>query len=69
MDDTDPAAPFDDDDLLTPVTAPADPDAGNLFDDELAGIHAGDWDLDADQLWGEEIAPPPADPDLDLPLW
>ncbi|WP_106816605.1 hypothetical protein [Microbacterium timonense] len=29
----------------------------NAFTDEIAGITASDWDVDADVLWGDDVSP------------
>lgn len=39
------------------------------FAEELAGIDAGDWTIDADLIWGtDDTGPSSADTDQDLPL-
>ncbi|MET2011881.1 hypothetical protein ABXJ56_10040 [Microbacterium chocolatum] len=39
------------------------------FADELVGIQADDWDIDADLIWGSaDTGPAAADTDQDLPL-
>jgi hypothetical protein len=34
----------------------ADPATANLFSAEIENVNATDWDLDADSIWGDDVA-------------
>lgn len=50
----------------------ADPAGSNLFSAEIENVHASDWDLDMDGIWGEDGGHSAVDVDsvggLDFPL-
>ena len=59
-------APFDggaEDDVLTGDPWGADLDAlsANWFSDEIENVSASDWDVDTDQIWGDDDTTDPAD--------
>ncbi|MEV8273717.1 hypothetical protein [Microbacterium sp. NPDC077184] len=77
MDIDDPRDPLADgsfDDVPSADAAFSDAFVSDLFTtdpfaDELAGIHADDWNIDADLIWGaDDTGTAAADTDQDLPL-
>ncbi len=61
-------ADFDDSDFEVPEFVPVFDDipADNIFTDELAGVSAQDWNIDADVIWGVPDVAIDEDDDFDF---